>query len=243
MNGQFHLSWQDNLGCRLLGNDYQHNSTELVQCFPGSSGVKNPAANTGDSEDVVGSIPGSGRSPREESSNSLQDSCLKNLMGREVWKAAVLRVAGSDMIWVTEQASIMLAKGEGSLEWGREGRWSVLTLAPRATAAASIIIVQVDNPVEVYLGGYNWMLVSRMRHNNFSFREEVRASCSCMRFGYSEEWEQIWEVRGVNYTRPILCWSLFPQHFLSPGSQVSPGFPAWAATVIAPTDSAVHFIF
>lgn len=47
------------------------------------------------------------------------------------------------------------------------------------------------------------MLVSRMRLNNFSFREEVRASCSCMRFGYSEEWEQIWEVHGVNYTRPI----------------------------------------
>ena len=42
--------------------------------------VKNPPANAGDIRDV-GSIPGLGRSPGE--GNTLQYSCLKNLMDRE----------------------------------------------------------------------------------------------------------------------------------------------------------------
>ena len=46
--------------------------------FPGGSGVKNPPANAGD----VGSIPGLGRSPGEESGNPLQCSCLDIFLKR-----------------------------------------------------------------------------------------------------------------------------------------------------------------
>ena len=42
--------------------------------FPGGSEVKGSACNAGD----LGSIPGSGRSPGEESGNPLQYSCLEN---------------------------------------------------------------------------------------------------------------------------------------------------------------------
>ena len=35
----------------------------------------------------VGLIPGSGRSPREGNGNTLQYSCLGNLMDREAWQA------------------------------------------------------------------------------------------------------------------------------------------------------------
>ena len=48
--------------------------------------VKNLPANAEDVRDV-GSIPGFGRSPREEHGNSLQYSCLENLMDREAWWA------------------------------------------------------------------------------------------------------------------------------------------------------------
>ena len=51
--------------------------------------VKNLPANAVDS----GSIPGSGRSPGEESGNPLQYSCLRNPTGRGAWKATVLGVA------------------------------------------------------------------------------------------------------------------------------------------------------
>ena len=43
--------------------------------------VKNPPANAGD----MGSIPGSGRSPREGNGNALQYSCLENAMDRGAW--------------------------------------------------------------------------------------------------------------------------------------------------------------
>ena len=46
--------------------------------------VKNPPANAGDERDV-GSIPGSGRSPRGEHGNPLQYSCLENPMDRGAW--------------------------------------------------------------------------------------------------------------------------------------------------------------
>ena len=49
--------------------------------FPGGTVVKNPPANAGDS----GSIPGSGRSPREGNGNPLQYSCLENPMDRGAW--------------------------------------------------------------------------------------------------------------------------------------------------------------
>ena len=56
--------------------------------FPGGSVVKNPPANTGDAGDA-GSIPGSGRSPGEGSSNLLQYSCLENSMDKGAWWATV----------------------------------------------------------------------------------------------------------------------------------------------------------
>ena len=52
-----------------------------MQGLPCGSVVKNPPEDAGDAEDV-GSIPGSGKSPREGNSNSLQYSCLGNPMDR-----------------------------------------------------------------------------------------------------------------------------------------------------------------
>ena len=51
--------------------------------------VKNPPVNAGD----VGSIPGSGRSPREGNGNPLQYSCLGNPMDRGACQATVHGVA------------------------------------------------------------------------------------------------------------------------------------------------------
>ena len=45
--------------------------------------VKNLPASVGD----PGSIPGSGRSPREGNGNPLQHSCLENSMDRGAWWA------------------------------------------------------------------------------------------------------------------------------------------------------------
>ena len=56
--------------------------------------VKNPPANAGDMRDT-GSIPGSGRFPGEEHSNSLQCSCLENPMDRGAWQATVHSVSKS----------------------------------------------------------------------------------------------------------------------------------------------------
>ena len=50
--------------------------------------TKNMPTNAGGTRDV-GSIPGSGRSPREGNSNLLQLSCLENLMDRGAWWATV----------------------------------------------------------------------------------------------------------------------------------------------------------
>ena len=65
--------------------------------------VKNLPAIVGD----PGSIPGSGRSLREENGNSLQYSCLENSMDRGVWWATVHRVAKTD---TTEQLTVPLSK-------------------------------------------------------------------------------------------------------------------------------------
>ena len=56
--------------------------------------VKNPAANTGDTEDL-GSIPGWGRSPGEGNSKPLQYSCLENPRERGAWWTAILGVTQS----------------------------------------------------------------------------------------------------------------------------------------------------
>ena len=53
--------------------------------FPGGSNSKESARNTGDS----GSIPGSGRPPREGNDNPLQYSCLENSTDRGAWWATV----------------------------------------------------------------------------------------------------------------------------------------------------------
>ena len=51
--------------------------------FPGGSNGKESGCNVGD----PGSIPRSGRSPREGNHNPLQYSCLKNFMDRGAWLA------------------------------------------------------------------------------------------------------------------------------------------------------------
>ena len=51
--------------------------------FPGGLDGKESACNAGD----LGSIPGSGRSPREGNGNLLPYSCLENPMDREAWWA------------------------------------------------------------------------------------------------------------------------------------------------------------
>ena len=61
-----------------------------VSSFPGGSEVKTSACNVGD----LGSIPGSGRSPREGNGNPLQYFCLENSMDGGWW-ATVLGVAKS----------------------------------------------------------------------------------------------------------------------------------------------------
>ena len=50
--------------------------------------VKNLSANAGD-VGVVGSVPGSGRSPGGGHGNPLQYSCLENAMNRGAWPVAV----------------------------------------------------------------------------------------------------------------------------------------------------------
>ena len=56
--------------------------TYSLEGFPGGSEVKASAYNEGD----LGSIPGSGRSPREGNGNPLQYSCLENPMDEEPGK-------------------------------------------------------------------------------------------------------------------------------------------------------------
>ena len=63
----------------------------LKTLFPCGSVVKNPPANTGDSEDT-GLIPGLGRSPGGGHGNSLQCSCLGNPMDRGTWWITVCGV-------------------------------------------------------------------------------------------------------------------------------------------------------
>ena len=57
--------------------------------------VKNLSANAGDIRDTD-LITGSGRSPRGEHSNPLQDSCLENPMDRSVWQATLHGVTKSE---------------------------------------------------------------------------------------------------------------------------------------------------
>ena len=57
----------------------------IVEVFRGGSDGKESACSVGD----LGSIPKSGRSPREGNGNPLQYSCPENSMDRGAWKATV----------------------------------------------------------------------------------------------------------------------------------------------------------
>ena len=59
--------------------------------FPGGSDSKESACNAGD----PGSIPGSGRSPREGNGYLLQYSCLENSMDGGAWQDTVHGVTKS----------------------------------------------------------------------------------------------------------------------------------------------------
>ena len=73
--------------------------------FPGGSAIKNSPANAGD----VDLILGSGRSPGEKNSNSLQYSCLRNPMDRGAWQAIVYGVAEElDMTAIKQKEIVWL---------------------------------------------------------------------------------------------------------------------------------------
>ena len=67
------------------------NTQESLWGFSGGSDDKESASNVGD----PGSIPESGRSPREGNGYPLQYSCLENSMDRGAWWATVHGVAKS----------------------------------------------------------------------------------------------------------------------------------------------------
>ena len=92
--------------------------------------VKNPPANTGDG----GSIPGLGRSPEGGNGNSLQYSCLNNLMDWVAWQATVHGVAEVD---VTEWLSTPTwdYKGQGLIWTG--GRTQKITSFPSSHPLSS----------------------------------------------------------------------------------------------------------
>ena len=64
------------------------------QKMPDGSVGKESTCNAGDIGDM-GSIPGSGKSPREGKCNPFQYSCLENLMERGAWRATMHGVAKS----------------------------------------------------------------------------------------------------------------------------------------------------
>ena len=64
-------------------------SSHVLEGFPGGSGSKEFACNTGD----PGSIPELGRCPEEGNSYSLPYSCQENPMDRGTWQATVHGVA------------------------------------------------------------------------------------------------------------------------------------------------------
>ena len=68
---------------------HQYWTNQPFMVFPTSKMtlvVKNPPANSGDIRDE-GSIPGSGRSLEEGNGNSLQYSCMENIMDKGAWQA------------------------------------------------------------------------------------------------------------------------------------------------------------
>ena len=87
------ILWSSDAKCQLTGKDLDaeillkdfYPTPCPLKGFPGSAGVKNPLANTGD----VGLIPGLERSRGGENNKPLQYSCLGNPMDRGAWWATV----------------------------------------------------------------------------------------------------------------------------------------------------------
>ena len=75
------------MGSQRVGHDWSTSLFTFFQPtgFPGDAEVKASACNVGD----LGSIPGSGRPPREGNSNPLQYSCLENPTDGGAWWATV----------------------------------------------------------------------------------------------------------------------------------------------------------
>ena len=76
-----------------------YNKLCILKSFPGGSDGKESAFSAGD----LGSIPGSGRSPRKRNGSPPQYSCLENSMDRGAWWATVHGVTKSDR---TEQLTL-----------------------------------------------------------------------------------------------------------------------------------------
>ena len=86
----------------LLCALYHDEELNLTKYFPGGSEDKESACKVGD----LGSIPGLGRSPGEESGNPLQYSCLENPMDRGAWRSAIHGVTKSRTQLLKNIASI-----------------------------------------------------------------------------------------------------------------------------------------
>ena len=71
----------------------------MFWCFHGDSAVKNPPANTGDTD----LNPESGRYPGEGNGNPLWYSCLENPMDRGAWRATVHWVTNRHDIAIKQQ--------------------------------------------------------------------------------------------------------------------------------------------
>ena len=112
--------------------------------------VKNPPTNAGDVRDV-GSIPGSGRSPRGGHGNLLQYSCLENLMDRGAWWATVHRVAKS---WTWLKQLSMHA---------RTHRATILT----------ILNVQFSGIIYLHLSGDRWLCSVYLQNSSYSWAETL----------------------------------------------------------------------
>ena len=89
----------------------------MTKAFPGGSGGKESACNVGD----LGSIFGSGRSPREGNGYSLQYSCLENPQTEEPVRIQSISLQESD---ATERLSVFsLFCGIGHVLRGSDCIW------------------------------------------------------------------------------------------------------------------------
>ena len=91
--------------------------------FLGGSVVKNLPAVAGGVRDM-GSIPGSGSSPRKGNGNPLQYSCLEDPMDRGAWWATVHGVTRHDS--ATEHARLLLSK-----QWYLQAQKDMLSFPAR----------------------------------------------------------------------------------------------------------------